>query len=189
MKYSIKNLLFLMFIVICTVNIYVVIHNTKCVKNEFLGYVINLPDSLLKVNFNGKDRMIYTNSITSEYKLVCLFNSGCGHCIENIDYVDKVFRQYLGSEMIDCYFLTKDITSDAVVLKYIVNKGNLSYTFPIYIDTSLFFYKTNKELCSIPENVILLLDKDSKVILYGKVTEESKIFEKIEYYINKVINI
>jgi len=64
------------------------------INNIFLNKTIKFPDSLAKINFNGQDSMVCFNDISeNEYKLICLFDIGCGKCINMLNNIDKKIKK------------------------------------------------------------------------------------------------
>ncbi len=153
-------------------------------RNESLqGKIIDFPDYLTMVNFERGDSLIRFDDINNIYKLICVFNAGCGYCIINLGYTDNIFQKYNNSTEISCFSIAKNMTTDTVLLKYILNKANIKLHTPVFMDTTMRFYRKNKEICSIPENMLFLLDKNNKVILYDKIDEDGAGLEMIERYI------
>jgi len=138
------------------------------------------------INPNNKDGLVCTKDITNKYKLVCIFNSKCGACIENLINIDKIFQFYTHMPDLHIFYLAKNYGFNREELKFILTQLDNPFNFPIYIDTSMVFYKNNKNLYSIPENVVVLLDSQNRVIIGGSINEHSNVFERIDKYLLKL---
>jgi len=112
-------------------------HSDSSVNKSLLKKNVEFPDSLEKVNFDGKDSLVYLDNINKKkYKLVSLFNPGCGKCILSLNNVDKYFKTLEIDGEFACFHLGKNMETDIFMLKYIANKQNINLSFPVYFDTN-----------------------------------------------------
>ncbi|PZX13425.1 hypothetical protein LX69_02681 [Breznakibacter xylanolyticus] len=159
------------------------INNKSNQENSILGVKLSLPTKKLPIIKQNNCQVDSSETMRSEFKIVCAFNVDCSICIDKMVEWSNIAKEMEYMNLKPVFYIK---SSEIERFEYIY-ENNLKCNALVFNDEEQLFEKINSQI--IRKNIGYLINKNNKIIAFSTTTEKEKTIDHFKSAIRKHIYI